>query len=583
MKIILFLFTISSFAFGYVYTRTLSGEKLKWNIRGNTVPLVYSTTNSQGLNTSSVATIFESSITEWSGTNSEVSISTAEVSSSSLGSYQNRMYFSSDSSFFGTGVLAVTAINYDEVSGNISSADILINDSGFFGSFSLFPSSSSNSVPYLGDVITHEIGHFYGLNHSEVIGSTMMYNVFKGQYTISNDDSYGIAELYGENEGYNSSITGRVVGEDGIPVFGAHVQILRDGLVDAGQFTDEDGRFEFKAGYIGAYNILVSPMKSKENISDYFRNVRSNFCNGEDFQPSMFSSCDSRDIGVGQKVAINLDINGSLSTDIGDLTVRCSTPVNPEYLRTKFSEDTEDYFLTYDYVDSGKNHGGHTGYFTEQQVDIGSLSTPDKLKLDLSNYPVTNTGTYVNVQVYTTALGSPFGINLGYKSESAGAYSTLSPSTDSIGKIDTNISVALPMSTTTSENIFDLSITPFTLSSTQKSEIFGNAEVLANSNYIYYLDFQIVDTDVPLSTSGQSNDFPYNDNAACLEGDVGTTSQAYRSIANSNVTTEETGFGCGTVDFDNDDNGNGPFSLMIGLMLVLMLGFVREKLNDFFV
>ena len=584
MKITLLFLILTQATWAYVFTRTASGAKLKWNIRTNTVPLVMNASNNQGLNESSVQAIFEDSISQWTDIDS-IGITSSSGSISQLNNAQNRMYFSSDSSMFGTGVLAVTAINYDEVSGNIFNADILINDTGFFSSFTLNASNSTNNNPYLGDVISHEVGHFLGMNHSEVVGSTMVYNVFKGQHTIEYDDLTGLEDLYGTNSDYYSSLSGRVVGEDGVPVFGAHVQLMLDGKVYSAQFTDEDGNFDFKVNRTEGLKIFVSPMKSGSNISEYFRNVRSNFCNGKSFQPAFFSTCDKRDTGVAQRISADPYITGSRVNYLGDLTVRCSTPVDPEYLRTKFSSDLEDEFTAFDYSESRKNHGGFTGYFSASQVALGSSSTPDLLNLDLSNYDVAGNGVQLRLRSYTTQLGSAMGINLGYKQESAGSFTTVSPSLDSIGKYNTEQYVVIPLSTTTADNVFKLKVTPFTFSSTDKSEIFGNSEVLSNANNIYYLEFEIYDPYVDNSIVQVFHDYPYEDNAACLEGDVGTTSKAYRTLASTQLENpEQQGFACGTVDFDSHDDGsNGPFSLFVGLCLVLMLGFIREKLNDFFV
>lgn len=582
MKLVFAFLLFSLFAHSYVYTRTASGEKLKWNSQNGQIRLVMSSSNSQGLNTFSVENIFENSILEWQNLNA-INVTGVFVSANQLDDFTNRMYFSNNPSFFGDGVLAVTAINYDEISGSISSADIIINDTGFFGSFSLDPSVSTNGFPYLGDVITHEMGHFLGLNHSEVIGSTMMYNVFKGQYSIESDDEYGVKNLYNNFSTYPDSISGNVVGENGVAVFGAHVQLMSEGVVIQGQFTDEDGYFNFYVEEDKVYKIHVSPMKSKDNISEYFRNVRSNYCNGRDFQPAFFSTCNKRDLGVAQRISVDsssAELNENGSIYLGELTVKCQTPVNPEYLRTKFSSDADDYYLSFDYADSGKSHGGFTGYFTSEQVDAGNFSTPDILKLDLTNYQVVSSGTMLKIHVYTTQIGSPFGVNVGYKNENLSSFTVTSPGVDIDGKVDTHQTVLIPLSLTTSENIFDIEVTPFNLSSsTVKNEIFGNFQVLGNENFIYYLDYEIYDPASFTSTA----DYSVSDNAACLEGDVGTSSRAFRSLVNSSLDTEDTGLGCGTVDFNNDDNGNGPFSLFVGLMFMLMLGFIREKLNDFFV
>jgi len=577
----------------YVFTRTASGEKLRWTTRSGYITLATNASNNQGLNEAAVQSIFDASVSEWEGYKENISIVSSSQSSAQLNSAQNRMYFSSDSSMFGSGVLAVTAMNYSESSGVIYNADIIINDTGAFGNFSLTPSSSSSSSAYLGDVITHEVGHLVGLNHSEVIGSTMVYNVFKGQYTIEEDDINGFDNLYAEDQTEeddirNNWIRGKVVGEDGVAVFGAHVQLINvddDSInVTTSVMTEEDGSFVFReVSRESTYIVYVKPMKSKENISDYFRNVRSNFCNGQDFQPSFYSTCDKSDLGVPQHILYQNRTSYETDYDLGVITVRCSTPVNPEYLQAKFSSDTEDSFTSFDYGRTGKSFSGFTGYFQLAQIEQGSNASPDKLKIDLSAMPVYNSQTLLKVKVFTSTIGTPMGLDFRYKAENSGSYTQVFPSLDSLGKYNTDRVIYIPLSTDSLDNIFDLEVRPFELSSSDKSEIFGNATVLGNDNYIYHLSYNVVDNlDNYYDTYG---DLYLEDNAQCLEGNVGESSKAFKNLASSQLQTEDQGIGCGTIDIDSD-SGSGPGaggSLFIGLLSILIFGFAAQKSNDFFV
>jgi hypothetical protein len=587
MKLILALLVLTIQCFAYVYTITASGAKLRWSSRTNYIEVASSYSNQQGLSSLDIESIVDSSIQSWNNIGQMQILETNE----NINVAGNRIYFSSNPSFFGSGVLGVTAMSYSESSGQIFSADIILNDTGLVD-FSTSPSASSSSTPYLGDVITHEFGHLLGLNHSEVVGATMVYNVFKGQHLVgyeTNDDIAGVRSLYEDN--YSSSanwIRGKVVGEGQVPVFGANVQLIdaSTNKVIAGVVSEENGDFVFEGVLtLGTYYILVSPMKSKENISEFYRNVRASYCNGNDFQPSFYSRCGTRDLGVPQYIEYNGYSDTSVSYDVGLVTVRCSTPVNPEYLRTKFSSDTNDYFTAFDYAMRGKAYSGFTGYFTNTQVDEGLATTPDKIKIDLSNLDINpSVTTFLEIRKLTTSLGSSFATQVAYKFENSGSFSYSNPSTGLYGKVETDNTISIPLSTIEADNIIDLEILPIELDSDEKSEIFGNVSELGNKNQIYHLSFQVVEFSSGSYQDYDSyDDYPYLDNASCLEGNVGEPSGGFRSLSNITVSDEDAALGCGTIDIDSSNGPGGMGSLLMGLFILLFAGFALQKTNEYFV
>src|SRR5690606_24619766 len=94
---------------------------------------------------------------------------------------------------------------------------------------------------FLGDVVTHELGHFLGLAHSETPGSTMVYSVFKEMHTVASDDIHGIKELYGPASG--GKITGKIVGGKSVGVFGVNVFLISHdtGKIAAHVMSDSSG------------------------------------------------------------------------------------------------------------------------------------------------------------------------------------------------------------------------------------------------------------------------------------------------------------------------------------------------------
>ena len=91
-------------------------------------------------------------------------------------------------------VIARTSITFDVVTGAIFDADIEINS--FRNEFSTERDQSSNDLQ---SVLTHEVGHFLGLDHSLVENATMFADYALsnlGTRTLSSDDRAGICSIY---------------------------------------------------------------------------------------------------------------------------------------------------------------------------------------------------------------------------------------------------------------------------------------------------------------------------------------------------------------------------------------------------
>jgi len=109
-----------------------------------------------------------------------------------------------------TSALAVTISTYNE-EGRILDADIFVNGEYFDWAIvneEGFPSTAHD----IQNVITHEFGHFLGLDHTseslsepdqDLLDATMFYASFPGQIsnrTIENHDKWGITHLYTEDD-----------------------------------------------------------------------------------------------------------------------------------------------------------------------------------------------------------------------------------------------------------------------------------------------------------------------------------------------------------------------------------------------
>jgi hypothetical protein len=107
--------------------------------------------------------------------------------------------------------------------GQIIKADIIFNPSV---SYSTDPTVAGGNTQDLQTVATHEIGHFFGLDHTGVVRAVMFPFAPDLQTTLSYDDVAGISTVYpNPAQSYSpGSIAGRVsMAGSGAGVFGAHV------------------------------------------------------------------------------------------------------------------------------------------------------------------------------------------------------------------------------------------------------------------------------------------------------------------------------------------------------------------------
>jgi Matrixin len=106
--------------------------------------------------------------------------------------------------------------------GQIVDADILFNPQVTFSTNQGGPPAN---VTDLQTVATHEIGHFFGMDHSGVVRAMMFPFAPDVERTLSYDDVAGLAQIYPKStpDVATGVITGSVRLTDGSPVFGAHV------------------------------------------------------------------------------------------------------------------------------------------------------------------------------------------------------------------------------------------------------------------------------------------------------------------------------------------------------------------------
>jgi len=154
--------------------------------------------------------------------------------------------------------------------GQILDADILFNPSTNF-------STGGGMGQDLQTVATHEIGHFFGLDHTAVVRAIMFPFAPNVQTSLGYDDVAGISGLY-SGGGNLGSITGSVsFAGSGGPVFGAHVfaqSVTTSSPLNGirktpiGTLTLPDGTFKIGGVPSDSYIVVAEPLDDPESAGD---------------------------------------------------------------------------------------------------------------------------------------------------------------------------------------------------------------------------------------------------------------------------------------------------------------------------
>jgi hypothetical protein len=124
----------------------------------------------------------------------EVSCNNPEFNCDTADHNSNTVMFRDDTWRYDPAALAITTLTVDVRDGTILDADMEVNSFGF--DFSVGDSLVNNDLL---SVLTHESGHFLGLDHTDVDEATMFpgYSSHEtAQRTLDQDDISGICEIY---------------------------------------------------------------------------------------------------------------------------------------------------------------------------------------------------------------------------------------------------------------------------------------------------------------------------------------------------------------------------------------------------
>lgn len=180
---------------------------------------------------------------------------------------QSSIYFTSvTGEALGRSVIGRTQVWFNDRTGDVYETDIALNDRDFVLTVNSADSTvfGANRV-FIENILTHEIGHAYGLSHDQSPLSTMLFVETPGQSRLGCDDMAAVRGMYSaiESQGRIKGVVrfGSATARPGSAAFGARVlAISRDhGRLAASAIAQADGSFTIGGLDSGSYSILIEP------------------------------------------------------------------------------------------------------------------------------------------------------------------------------------------------------------------------------------------------------------------------------------------------------------------------------------
>ncbi len=159
-----------------------------------------------------------------------------------------------------SGALGITFVAFRN-SGELVDASMILNGVDF-----TWATDGRSDALDIAEVMTHEIGHSFGLTHSGVANATMFprtgAGVTRGR-TLSSDDALAVAAIYpvGDLAGRTGVLRGTIRDSGGATIFGAHVVASdANGNVAASALSQPDGSYRIPGLPPGGYIVFVEPI-----------------------------------------------------------------------------------------------------------------------------------------------------------------------------------------------------------------------------------------------------------------------------------------------------------------------------------
>jgi hypothetical protein len=561
---ILWLIFFMSGALAHQSSLTSSGKELYWP--NPNVPLVIRT-NTSDMSSSAARTIIQNSMAQWN-VSSIAKISTASSSNNEIKFVSNFPY--------GSAVVGVTELSFS-TSGAIQKASIVLNDDYFFHET---PGIYSPGQIYLGDFVTHEMGHLMGLSHSEVLNASMFYSSFSGQDSVSLDDKTGIRQKYDTGFGL---IEGYVKGGNSIGVLGAHVQAISVKTGESsGAFSDEKGFFRLGGLELNdTYYLYVSPVKKSDSLPGYFANVQENFCPGS-YVGSFFSKCGSENQGRPQAIKLTTT---ETYVDVGTVTINCSLKTNTAYNTKKINADASPLEI-YQFNENieEKAEQAFVGWF--RNPSTSSWSSSDVFKVNYS--PLNSTQYFMKVSVISFALGT----QLEYEVDVLNSARTIIDRKKSFepipgtGAFGTDFHAFVQFENDSPDrNNFTIRVRSRKLGNSSLAETFPDYTSFTSGSYLpYLLVTSIWDNSSGFLRPVVITEANLSDNEACL--DAPFTYAVKKAVEVNNATSSDSdqsvaGSSCGTIEPPHNGPGSSLPLLVAGFLLAMIASNIIKSRKNF--
>ena len=276
----------------------------------------------QGLDSEAVRSAVQLSMAQWNAVpRSALNFSLgADVQNADYNANNHVIYYDSNNSsgWFGGGsmTVAITPIQYSTGDGSIQDIDVIFNGQRWDFSTGIVPGDFD-----IQDVLTHELGHVAGLDHSPVHGSSMWPYVSPGQWlhrSISDDDKSGAVAA--ARQGGFAQMRGKLRRANSATVAGGAVGAIRaqDGRLAAVVLTNSNGDWVIRDLPPGDYHLYALPLEGVTSRAEL---------TGDGTVETDFGAVFHG--GIGSPHQINLSQGETLN--IGDIIVEADSAVRDNF------------------------------------------------------------------------------------------------------------------------------------------------------------------------------------------------------------------------------------------------------------